>query len=205
MKTVLTLAAVIGSVSVAQAQRPDRGLPEVLVQFDTNEDGVLDVAESIAMREVLKERRTLTVSSRRYAKADTDGDGKVSLEERDAFLVTVKDAIEVRRAAKFADVAGEDGVLSLEEFSALPVFAHKPVERVESLFARLDADEDGSVTLEEFSLRLAYRPDRPTRPNSGGGTRPAWVAVWKNAADGGVLKGHPRQKNGTGKGDTETE
>ncbi len=180
IKSVMTLAALIGSVGVSQAQsvqpvpqdhnttRSNRHTA-LLATYDVNGDGKLDKEEALAMRQVVRElppRDVDKVSKRKFSRLDLDKDGKLSDEEKAAHHAAVVASILERRATRFAGIAGEDGELSLEEFSALPQVSGKSEERVQSLFARLDANEDGSVTVDEFSARLGRveRPDRPVDP-----------------------------------------
>jgi Ca2+-binding EF-hand superfamily protein len=94
---------------------------------------------------------------------DTDGDGRISREEIEAFRESVKALIEEERLARFDEAdTDDDGFLSLEEFGAtLP--DRIPDETVERLFNHCDADDDGKISKDEF-LKCLGRVVRPTPP-----------------------------------------
>lgn len=159
VKNILIAGALLGSVSFAQADDRSFGdgtLPEFLQQYDVNEDGVIDEEERQAIKDARKAAR-----DERRAEIDTDGDGKVSSDEREAVREAIRQKIAAKRAEKFAEIAGEDGLLSLEEFAALPPLKRASEDRIASIFARLDADESGDVSLEEFNARLRFHSPLP--------------------------------------------
>ena len=163
---ILAIALGIGIATTIAGHRTfgDGKLPEILEQFDLNEDGVIDEEE----RQAAKEARRAARSERRaehIAEFDTDGDGELSDEEKEAARDARRAALQAKREEKFAEIAGEDGCLDPEEFAALPPFEGKDPERVAGIFDRLDADEGGCVSLEEFSARLRNhgRRSRPSR------------------------------------------
>ena len=181
--SILAIALGIGIATTTARHRTfgDGKLPEILEQFDLNEDGVIDEEE----RQAAKEARRAARAERRaehIAEFDTDGDGELSDEEREAAREARRAALQAKREEKFAEIAGEDGSLDLDEFAALAPFEGADPERVAAIFARLDDDEDGAVTLEEFGSRLRHhgrrprpqrrprphRPHRPHRPRDGG-------------------------------------
>ena len=168
---ILAIALGIGIATTIAGHRTfgDGKLPEILEQFDLNEDGVIDEEE----RQAAKEARRAARAERRaehIAEFDTDGDGELSDEEKEAAREARRAALQAKREEKFAEIAGEDGSLDLDEFAALAPFEGADPERVAGIFARLDEDEDGAVTLEEFGSRLRHhgrrpRPHRPHRPH----------------------------------------
>lgn len=157
LKTITALFAIIGCANTAYADKTfgDGTLPDILVEYDVNEDGVIDEEERQAIIEARK-----AVREARRAEIDTNGDGEISEEEREAAREAIREAIEAKRSEKFAEIAGEDGLLTLEEFAALPNLADADPERVEAIFNRLDADNSGDVTFEEFTARLRKHRDR---------------------------------------------
>ena len=169
----LALASLTLGIGLANADR-DRTfgngeLPEMLEQFDLNEDGAIDEEE----RQAAKEARRAARAERReahIAEFDTDGDGELSDEEREGARDARRAALQERREEKFAEIAGEDGCLDADEFAALPPLEGRNAERVAAIFGRLDSDEDECISLEEFTARLrhhrkpgGHRPP-PSRP-----------------------------------------
>ena len=132
-------------------------LPELLQQFDLNEDGRIDEEE----RQAAKEARRQARAERRAAlieEWDTDGDGELSREERNAAREAAREerraALQERREEMFADVAGEDECLDWDEFRDLKPFRRKPRWYVASIFRRVDANDDDCISFEEFTARL---------------------------------------------------
>ena len=132
-------------------------LPELLQQFDLNEDGRIDEEE----RQAAKEARRQARAERRAAlieEWDTDGDGELSREERNAAREAAREerraALQERREEMFADVAGEDECLDWDEFRDLKPFRRKPRWYVASIFRRVDTNDDDCISFEEFTARL---------------------------------------------------
>ncbi|MCH1499939.1 MAG: hypothetical protein L7U83_12835 [Akkermansiaceae bacterium] len=161
IKSILVASSLLGSAILAQGLSKSFGdgtLPEFLMRYDVNDDGIIDEEE----RQAIKEERKAARQSRR------NGGGKMSLEERLAARDSIRERILSKRAKKFAEIAGADGVLSLEELSSLPAFKNAFKERVDSIFARLDSDKSGDVSLEEFNQRLRnHRPSDESHPGNG--------------------------------------
>ncbi|HAO95217.1 MAG TPA: hypothetical protein DCQ96_04095, partial [Verrucomicrobiales bacterium] len=132
-------------------------LPEILQQFDLNEDGRIDEEE----RQAAKEARRQARAERRAAlieEWDTDGDGELSREERNTAREAAREerraALQERREEMFADVAGEDECLDWDEFRDLKPFRRKPRWYVASIFRRVDTNDDDCISFEEFTSRL---------------------------------------------------
>lgn len=161
IKSILVASGLLGSAILAQDLSKSFGdgtLPEFLMRYDVNDDGIIDEEE----RQAIKEERKAARQSRR------NSGGKMSLKERLAARDSIRERILSKRAKKFAEIAGEDGVLSLEELSSLPAFKNAFKERVDSIFARLDSDKSGDVSLEEFNQRLRnHRPSDESHPGNG--------------------------------------
>ena len=161
IKSILVASSLLGSAILAQGLSKSFGdgtLPEFLMRYDVNDDGIIDEEE----RQAIKEERKAARQSKR------NGGGKMSLEERLAARDSIRERILSKRAKKFAEIAGADGVLSLEELSSLPAFKNAFKERVDSIFARLDSDKSGDVSLEEFNQRLRnHRPSDESHPGNG--------------------------------------
>lgn len=161
IKSILVASGLLGSAILAPGLSKSFGdgtLPEFLMRYDVNDDGIIDEEE----RQAIKEERKAARQSRR------NGGGKMSLKERLAARDSIRERILSKRAKKFAEIAGEDGVLSLEELSSLPAFKNAFKERVDSIFARLDSDKSGDVSLEEFNQRLRnHRPSDESHPGNG--------------------------------------
>ncbi|MFT6863562.1 MAG: Ca2+-binding EF-hand superfamily protein [Akkermansiaceae bacterium] len=164
LKNILIVGTLLGGASLAHADERTFGdgtLPEFLRQYDVNEDGFIDEEERQAIKDTRKDAR-----DQRRAEIDTDGDGKISHDEREAAREAIRAKIAEKRTEKFSNIAGEDGVLSLEEFATLPPLARASKGRVASIFARLDDDESGDVSLEEFNARLR-KYGNPLLPGNG--------------------------------------
>ena len=130
-------------------------LPEFLVKYDLNEDGVLDEEEKQAAKDARKNR-----AKERRAKWDADEDGKISKEEREAARDELRAKIEEKRLSRFAEVdTDSDGSLSAEEFGAIGSIerlAKWSPKSVEKIFSRLDDDESAGITADEFTLHLKH-------------------------------------------------
>jgi hypothetical protein len=113
--------------------------------LDLNGDGTISESE----RQAYEESRA--AARQQGAKAwDTNGDGTVDEAERQGAVAELKNRMDLKVAAMFVDLAGEDALLSLAEFSALPKFANTPPEVAARLFEHMDENANGSVTLTEF-------------------------------------------------------
>ena len=90
-------------------------LPEFLVKYDLNEDGVLDEEERQAAKDARKNR-----AKEKRASWDTDEDGEISKEEREAARDALRAKIEEKRNERFAEVDTDgNGTLNAEEFGAI--------------------------------------------------------------------------------------
>ena len=162
--TTLFCACAIVQVDADDRAYGNRGLPEILEEYDLDKDGVYSEEERDAVRDTRRE-----CHQRRLDRWDTDGDGILSEEEREEAKKTRRQRMEEKRTDRFeeADI-DEDGLLSFEEFSALPA-----VERLNEnhpdkpgwIFNNLDGDGDGLVNLEEF----VSHPPFHRRPGQGPG------------------------------------
>jgi len=172
MKTALTIASTMVALAAphALAEEEEDGrsfgigtLPEFLVPFDVNEDGVLSEEERQAARAARNERRDA-----RRARIDADGDGRISDAEKEAARAAARVKIEEYRNARFdAADTNDDGVISAEEFRVIPAIddlienypARGPI-RARMIFNRLDSDDNGEISLEEFLEHLSSSRDR---------------------------------------------
>jgi Ca2+-binding EF-hand superfamily protein len=90
-------------------------------------------------------------ASRGLARADTDGDGRLSQAEFVARRVDRLGAADANR----------DGSVTAEERRA--AWTARRAERRTGAFDRLDADKDGMISRAEFEAPRAARADRPAR------------------------------------------
>ncbi len=148
-ESILFASYLLGSVFAQDLNKSfgDGTLPEFLMKYDVNEDGIIDEEERQAVKEERKAARKKNSNEFGPSRNIT------SLEERLAARNSIRERILSKRAEKFAKIAGKDGVLSLEEFTGLPPFKNAISERISSIFKRLDSDSSGDVTLEEFNRR----------------------------------------------------
>ncbi len=155
------IPVLIAMIAVAHAAPPtlSTGIPAFL---DTDGDGTISEAERQAFVESREE-----ASENGGAPAWLDLEGLKSEEGRQAAIAALRAKADERRAALFADAAGDDGLLSGDEFAALPAFENVPQETVERLFALFAIEEgESGVTMEAFldAVRGGARPMPPNRP-----------------------------------------
>ncbi len=174
----MTLGALLGSCLIATAtapataiakeapsnpersNHPDRPIPpEMMKQFDKDNDGKLSPEERQAMRAKMEERQKEMLK-----KFDKDGDGKLSEEERKAMYEEMKTKMEERRKEMLSKYdADGDGKLSDEERKKARE-AHQA-----EMLKHYDKDGDGKLSEEERAAmpkRLEGGPDH--RPGAGG-------------------------------------
>lgn len=144
------------SVTYAAPEGLQSGIPAFL---DIDGDGIISEVERQAFVESRK-----TAPRGGASDWDTNGDGVVDEDERQAAIEQLRAKADERRAALFANVAGDDGLLDFTEFTALPALSNSnmPIKSRERLFELLDANRNGTVTLEEFLAGI--RPTPPTTP-----------------------------------------
>ena len=139
-------------------------LPAYLAQYDVNDDGVICEEE----RQVMEQARN-QIRQKLQADWDTDGDGKISDQERDQARLRLRDMIIECRTARFWEAESDDDgdeVLSYEEFILLPGMAKKIVDKPEvvaAIFDRLNGDDE-YVSLDEF-LAALQQCDQARRGN----------------------------------------
>ena len=146
------IVATAASLSVLSAIANDKSfgdglLPELLQQYDINDDGLIDVEE----RQAIKSSRKIMRATRR---AEVKKGLVISDDKRRIIQEEIHKRIKQRRTDKFAEISGHDEVLSHKEFESIPVFSDTFPERIDALFKRLDSDESGDVNFDEFNARL---------------------------------------------------
>ncbi|YCM44203.1 hypothetical protein V2O64_23120 [Verrucomicrobiaceae bacterium 227] len=152
MKKHLSLLAVfVGGALIAPAdERPSgEALPRFLQQFDTNDDGLIDVEERQAIADLRSTLRELQRKS-----IDANQDGKIKRDEVEAAREVLRIKIEERRLEMFRKIAGEDDLITIEEYATIPGSETLPDFVFEGIFDRLDTDGSGDISVEEFFHRL---------------------------------------------------
>lgn len=162
MKKSLPLIAVfLGGVFVAPAEDRSAGdsLPRFLKQFDTNEDGIIDVEERQAIADLRSSLRDLSRKS-----IDSNQDGEIKRDEIEAAREILRIKIDERRLEMFQKFAGEDNLMTIEEYATIPGSENLPDFVFEGIFERLDTDGSGDVSIEEFFHRLKPHREPVRRP-----------------------------------------
>lgn len=125
-----------------------------------------------------------------FAEVDTDGDGKISTEEFDAY-----------KAAQFAKVdADGNGTVSVEELIAFDETqrVERQKFRVEAMVKARDTDGDGVLSAEELSTQPQKSPFERLDRNDDGfiseDELQAWPRMGQNGADGRMHGKHARGK-----------
>lgn len=134
MATLLATGAATTVSAQSAAGRDDRRA-EMFQELDANNDGTVSAEEFNNRQD-------------RFARADVDGNGLLTVEE----MVATGQANAERRAARMIERldADGDGALSQAEIED----RRNPAR----LFARLDANDDGVVSEEEFAdARMGHR------------------------------------------------
>ncbi len=154
MSGVLAAALVMGGAAAYAGGKMGHGMhgPRAMMNFeeiDANSDGKITKEEIAAMGQA------------QFAKADTDGDGFLSLEEMNARgLEMAKARIEARSARMLERMdTDKDGKLSQDEMQAMKDKAPRG-KMMERMFDRVDADEDGTISQEEFDTAQARMQER---------------------------------------------
>ena len=146
MKTAYILAGVLaltmgvtGLTAQAEGRGPDRERAS-FSELDANGDGEVTLAEMQARGEA------------RFAAADTDGNGTLSVEELIAARADDGNERLERRINRFIERADDngDGVLDIEEMGP-------GEERVADRFERLDTDGSGGLSEEELAAARDMR------------------------------------------------
>ena len=127
-------AAMPTTASADRGERGERGDRPSFTELDADGNGELTLAE------------LQSHGAKRFADADTDGDGLLSSDE----MVAAAKAREEGRMAKFVDRMIErrdtngDGFLSVEEMAP-------EGDRAERMLEHADADNNGTISEEEFA------------------------------------------------------
>ncbi|WP_166416656.1 EF-hand domain-containing protein [Cochlodiniinecator piscidefendens] len=133
-------ASSLGYVTIAQARAGGHHGPQMTFEeLDVDANGEITQEEFAAHR------------AARFAGADTDGDGFLTVEELTEAMSSRRER-RIERMINRMD-ANDDGKLSVEEMTA-------PSERGERMFARIDADENGTVSEAEFSAMQEHMQNR---------------------------------------------
>jgi hypothetical protein len=159
LKLIITSFALAGVLQAAP-----EGLATGIPAFLLDENGQI----SEAARQAFVEARKEAAQGQRPVNWDTDGDGVLSEEERQAAVAELRARADARRAELFAKAAGADGLLTAAEFATLPAMRGISPETIEKLFALLDIENTGEVTLQAFlaGIRGSMEPPStgPTMP-----------------------------------------
>jgi len=157
---------VLGMTSVTVQAGQGHGKGRFMKFFDTNKDGVVNMAEFE------------TAAAKRFERMDADGSGELSREE---FREHIRNRRHERKQKHFErmDTNG-NGSVERAEF-----FAHKQA-RAERKFARMDKNGDGSVSKQEHSTckKGKHHKKRMFKRMDGDGngqvSRAESLAAWTN-------------------------
>jgi Ca2+-binding EF-hand superfamily protein len=118
--------------------------------LDTNEDGVVDANELAAASKKGSESKGTGKSDDLFSKIDSDGDGKISRAESDAFKQKMSDQMKgTMLQIQENGVSASDGTQSGED----------------DMFTKLDTNGDGSLDKAEFEAgRKAHGHGKPPSP-----------------------------------------
>lgn len=185
MSGVLAAALVMGGAAAYAGGKMGMGPgmhgPHPMMSFeeiDANNDGKITKEEIAAMGQA------------RFAKADADGDGFLSLDEMNAQgLEVAKKRIAERSAMMLEHMdANKDGKLSMDEMQAAK--DNGPRGKMgDRMFDRADADGDGAISKDEFDAAQARMQERM----GGKGGEHGWHKHGKGKGDGGCQHGAPEQ------------
>lgn len=148
----LILSAVLAQTS-ADAPLPPPPPPPLqqLMRADADGDGIVTRQEA------------LTAADLEFAKMDADHDGRVTADERRAYVAQARDPRGLGRRGP-PRRPGEDRVMTLDQFRA----------RAAARFDRMDANQDGRLDKTEIAnLREARREWKRTLPPTEARTPPA--------------------------------
>ena len=127
----------------------------MMMRADTNQDGVITKAEAIA------------VADARFAKLDTDGDGRVTAAEMQTRRDAMRERMQQRRNARVGKMGdrrlGADGVMTRAEAEA----------RATERFDKMDANHDGKIDKTELANVAQLRHLKHREMRDGGGMPPA--------------------------------
>ena len=174
--TIITACAALLAASAGSwAQTPDDGrtfgngvLPDYLAMYNIDDSGDLSADEL----EILNADRT---NPERHSKFrtqwDTNQDGRITLAERNAAKIHIRQRIEARRNARFdavdtGDVDGlgaADGFLTPSEFFSISAVAAS--NHAQAIFDHLDRNDDNQISRAEFLQSLdTVRPATTATP-----------------------------------------
>jgi hypothetical protein len=140
-------SGLLATAAVAQTVPPAPPPGGGMMRLDANHDGVITRAEMIAEAEA------------RFAVMDTNKDGKVTPEERDA-------AREAMRAQRRGGDGGPRGGAGMRGSGDRDMTRAEALDRAGRRFDRLDANHDGRLDAAELAAA------RPMRGPRGGGDTP---------------------------------
>ena len=152
--------------ALALAQEPQERtfgngtLPEHLALYDADDSGSLSQEELQVLREDRLQRQ-----QRLRNRWDTDRDGKISDQEREAAKITIRNTIEARRLLRFNEVdLDRNGQLTLTEFLNITAVSAADTNTpgvAQRIFTSLDLDKNDTVSAREFLLKLDTLPPEP--------------------------------------------
>lgn len=132
-------------------------LSEFLSIYDVDNSGGLSEEELQSLRSDRLDRK-----QRLRNRWDTDKDGSISPEEREAAKAAIRRQIEARRLQRFSEVdSNNDRFLTPAEFNRISAVTDANLNApgiASRLFENLDLNKDGKISTREFLLKLDTLP-----------------------------------------------
>lgn len=175
---IIVCALIVGGIEVYLADGHRRtfgngALQEHMAIYDADDDGNISVEELQVLQADQENRR-----NRLRNRWDTNNDGRISREEREAAKIEMRRLVRQRRIERFNEEdLDADGNLTRDEFFKITAVADVNTADptlASDIFERLDEDGDNAISKEEFlrSLERIRTPDSEVGPEAVPKTHP---------------------------------